>query len=152
MNNFATMPLRFRVWSEEEKRFLRYDDIYYKGCGEDERVDFDLLQMALIIDQHKESWSNFIISQDTGFKDKNGKSIYTGNIIELTKEESFNHGSRYKQTFVMPVLYRNGEVLGNMSGVCEGEFTACVLSVQDKGSIRIVGNIWQNPELLEEKA
>lgn len=126
-NNFATMPLRFRVWDKEEKRFVPSN--YAWGFAI--RIDGGISHHHGVIDY---GWQNrFIISQDTGLKDKNGKSIYTGDIIKELE-------------LALVACYEAGEIRYRLATT-----TTTSVFPAYAGNTEIVGNIWQNPELLEEK-
>jgi uncharacterized phage protein (TIGR01671 family) len=97
---------------------------------------------------------NARIMQDTGFKDKNGEKIYTGDIV--------------KYTFDMPgspvatengLKIRLGEVFwsdfrGSYS-VCNYKNVKAVNNdlfkyIRNGNTVEIVGNIYENPECWEE--
>lgn len=125
-NKFSTMPLRFRVWDKEDKNFLitsRIQDGY-----ELIHIEQDISDVAALI--AKFGRDRLVISQDTGLKDKNWKSIYTGDIL-------FNGG------WYIEVKYEDGEVLGYNS--TEDTYYGILHNMQ------LRGNVWQNPELLDEE-
>lgn len=128
-DNFSTMPLRFRVWDKKEKRFIAFDENYCFVRDEEDNLcfsDIDWYSKDLVeMDRDR-----FIISQDTGIKDKNGKSIYTGDILFYGK-------------WYVEVKYKDGEVVGY--NPAEDVYYVNLYNMQ------LRGNIWQNPELLEER-
>lgn len=77
---------------------------------------------------------NWIAEQFTGLKDANGVEIYEGDIVELRAQWG---------GLVSPVIYQDG-----CFGFKDG---CCVYTFQDASaeSLRVTGNIHQNPELLE---
>jgi uncharacterized phage protein (TIGR01671 family) len=75
---------------------------------------------------------NFAVMQYTGLKDKNGKEIYEGDILQQKRESMFSSAleeKRYK-TVTIPDIYI--ESIDGYSLVQDSE---------------VIGNIYENPEL-----
>lgn len=127
MAELQTMPLRFRVWDKDQKCFLTTTD----DDGIEHQI-MDIRDVGEIVDWAGED--NIIISQGTGFVDKNGRHIFTGDIV-------------------------NYDGVGGWAGVVVFEDGVCFLKNGDScqvilkgGSSQVViGNIFENPELLENK-
>lgn len=133
--NLQTMPLRFRVWDKEDNRFITIYDLY-PGTMDDSPAILFMDSAELFCDMIGESIASerFIISQDTDLKDKNGKSIYIGDICYYTPYERH-----------VLVLYSDGMIVIKIQ-----ENEEYYVS-QHLEHLIVVGNIWQNPELLEKK-
>ena len=72
--------------------------------------------------------------QCTGLKDKNGKLIYEGDVIKIKNSYEEN------KVLLIPVLWESTYILtGFMFG---GEFAS---------EIEVIGNIYQNKELLKKE-
>lgn len=70
------------------------------------------------------------VMQFTGLKDKNGNPIYEGDIVNLT-----NDSETGAYTTIEVKWFRN-QCGFNVNGNCEGDY-------------EIIGNIYENPELLK---
>jgi len=78
-----------------------------------------------------------ILMQYTGLKDKNGKEIYEGDIVHF--QSQFSHESF---TEVVGWEIENGDEMGTYTGF--GLFYKAK-------EYEVIGNIYENPELLETK-
>lgn len=86
------------------------------------------------------------VGQFTGLTDKNGKNIFEGDICK------FREWSKGDMCWVGKVHYEYQQfvISGNPNKECESPFTL-VMSRFVPENIEIIGNIHDNPELLEEK-
>lgn len=81
---------------------------------------------------------NLILSWYTGVKDSNAKDIYEGDVISYT-QALFNVPPERYPTKTKTVKYKPLEGKWNIFETNAGEF-----------DIRVIGNIFENPELLNE--
>ena len=119
---------KFRAWDNWRKRMSVVDRIYIDTEG------------VRLYDDFGEYWRDFRdvkLMQSTGLKDKNGKEIFEGDILG-TKDGLLNGVVEYRSDLGMwtnsLISYNNFERLCNVAG-----------------SREIIGNIYENPELLEDK-
>lgn len=111
---------RFRAWQKSRKRYL-YDFEEDEYFGD-----------ALIDD-------DMVVEQCTGLKDKNGKLIYEGDILRLVSETA-------KIKYVVKWDGHNAQLfLDVLNDWGQTEF-----NIADLNYLEIIGNIHENPKLLEK--
>lgn len=126
------MKPKFRAWTEEGK--VMYYDVYpFK--------DDTLLLSYDEIAFDEVPARDFILMQSTGLKDKNGNEIFEGDIVK--------YKSSYK-TFTEEVAYnKNLGGFGVMDVDTDIIFTFGELPKDIYlSSLEVVGNVYENPELL----
>ena len=129
--------IKFRAWDKERKK-MEYKDWY------------DLARYGWI--QH-EYWNDFIFMQYTDLKDKKGKEIYEGDIIKINylKDSTSKYIVRFGDYDFEPYWEQfYGYYLQ------EGKRTIPLdyyhtRNIQNKKGLEVIGNIYENPELLKEK-
>jgi uncharacterized phage protein (TIGR01671 family) len=138
------------VWSVREIKFREWDkhreEIYGKGHGMSygEREDFD--DMVGWRFAHEENFGEEprVLMQFTGLKDKNGREIYEGDIVNVVVRGGYRSGF---EQFIksVPVTY-------NEKIACFDPFGWCVMWCKDEKviSAEVIGNIHENPDLLKE--
>lgn len=86
------------------------------------------------------------VGQYTGLKDKNGNKIFEGDIIKFT---------RYRDEYVGKVVYEQRicglDLWYNVVVGAYGEEATYRISLTDPTKLKVIGNIHDNPELLEEE-
>ena len=80
-----------------------------------------------------------VLMQSTGLKDKNGKEIFEGDVVKMAKDV-YSEPTHYEV-----VRYRGGAYR------LESKQHGCELWLRHT-NCEIVGNIYENPELLEVKS
>ena len=87
--------------------------------------------------------SNKTLGQFTGLKDKNGKEIFEGDVLKF----KFTDCEKDKENFIIvECIFQDGRFL--MDEI-EKKDLACYYYFEDE-LVEVIGNIYENPELLEE--
>ncbi len=133
--------IKFRAWNNANNEWLNKEDAECLTIYLDGRYEIDMGWVKVFPD--------LIIEQYTGLKDKNGKEIYEGDIVKCY--------SRRKLIGEYQVIWN--EDCGGFE--CEslkplvdgGDRMLRDVRVFNEISIqfRVIGNIHENPELLEDK-
>ena len=98
----------------------------------------DLTDRGIQFDQERIRWVEF-----TGLKDKNGEEIYEGDIVDIYR---ITHDT--KETIKRELWFTRGVKI-SINGVIFGQlrYSSLVVNVDDI-DFEIIGNIYENPELL----
>lgn len=147
--------LKFRAWDKKKDIFTNYQIV-------DNMLYFmDKFTGVWIRDDNQD---RFALMQSTGFKDKNKKEIFIGDIVkfpelyafvdgagettDVTVCDGFNIASVVKKGSFITLdnfVYEDG---GTLSGLENNDFTFDDL---DFKKFEIIGNIYENKELLENE-
>jgi uncharacterized phage protein (TIGR01671 family) len=135
---------KFRAWDKRNKKMLSWENLM-EAEGWDA---FPKIYFAL-----DETDKDFIPMQFTGLKDKNGKEIYEGDILEM------DYG--YKK-YIVQVIWQNRHILNSLNGSYRiigfglkyPESQGLRDNISDFAddpdvSLEVIGNIHENKELLK---
>ena len=133
--------LKLRAWHKPYKQMCQVESLRFDGNG----VYTAVLIEESFYDRRLVEADEIVIEQFTGLKDKNGTEIYEGDIIfqkPLSKNSIGWVGKIiFKQGAFMAEVYERGKIVMylflsdfNPEKTCEG-----------------IGNIHENPELVEEE-
>lgn len=137
-----TRPIKFRAWNTEMNHMVfpslefgrelfpcSYKRIIKSETGKDGYIQEVVLEMVSV--DHILQSPEFEVMQFTGLTDRNGVEVYEGDLLSIDP--------------FLQVVYLDG-------GFCfyNPAFTGADRLSQDRvGRLSVIGNIYQNPELLE---
>lgn len=132
---------RFRAWDKDFKTMYEADDIVY--------IDFEEKQICvktLFFERaSRYDFNDIVLMQSTGLKDKNGKGIFEGDIIAINLEGI--------ETPITAKVFQNKKIGILMFHAFEDNEDVPMVELLEGNSVEfaIIGNIWEDPELLEVK-
>jgi len=138
--------IKFRAWQKYHKRMLPitsigWEDSQIKKVTVYQEATAPLLQTYGIGEYRLEALE---IMQYTGLRDKNGREIYEGDVVESWYDD-VTRGIATVRTQGMIQSVRGGFVIHESDWI---SYPMIGLSRKTK----VIGNIYENPELLERKA
>jgi uncharacterized phage protein (TIGR01671 family) len=117
-------PIKFRAWDRTRKQNSSYDFSY------DTYTLTELLMGRCKNPNDYDNWEEF-----TGLLDKNGKEIYEGDILKTIDNEEFENEENVRE-----VIWSQHDMRWNLDTL--------PLGWGGFASLEIIGNIYENPELL----
>ena len=122
--------IKYRAWLKEEKKMVIVETIDFSEKSiqyleKNEIIDAYLLRTTFLEDIE--------LMQNTGIKDKNDVEIYEGDIVILNDAEEENR---------CVVKYKYGSYI-----LVDGDLRENLSNVENR-FLEVIGNIYENPELL----
>lgn len=140
---------KFRAWDNDDRKMFKVIRISFEEIwGDDDEgilmCPFD--EFAKDKDADVRHSTNYILMQYTGLKDKNGREIYEGDLYKfIISHDMYNPESghtTFEVVHVKAVTFEDGAFYHGTHLLSE------IIEFDD--SFTYVGNIYENPELLEE--
>lgn len=130
------MKPKFRAWLKDEYRMTDVREITF--------FDDEVQMISDVTDFY--TYGEFELMQSTGLIDKNGKEIFEGDIVRYRYKVNGNNLTEvvaYDKDFAgFGVVYEFTDVIFTFGEMCEDI---------DLSNFVVIGNIYENPELLEEE-
>lgn len=135
--------IKFRAWNKLANKMYSHKDL--------EEILVNLTENNFIAGIFLPLNSDNELMQYTGIKDVNGKEIYEGDIVEFLDEEvNYSHcGVEYDEFInIGKVIFSHDELMG-------WDITNRNMDLEEvwhyREYIKVIGNIYEKPELLEGK-
>ena len=123
--------IKFRAWYKKSKVIIPWDLISESRT------------LAILVNNHNRNISNCVLMQYTGMKDKNGKDIYEGDIVECW--------FGYDRTFKAKIIFQDGcfeiQEPQDKNGVILRDYLKYFTC---NNAVSVIGNIYENPNILEQ--
>jgi uncharacterized phage protein (TIGR01671 family) len=132
--------IKFRVWSNELNKMVYPDQRgWYQNCFIGDNQYIQTCSLGVVIDKNGKQLQ---VMQYTGLKDKNGKEIYEGDIVSTDLSRPFLI-VEFRNGAFMYQCHHNGQ---DYYDHIEPAFSDAIESTKYHG---VIGNIYENPDLLE---
>lgn len=137
---------KFRAYSTEE------NEMYYPHNDEnvDWTIDDETGFIAPLVNLGSGMWGmidKYVLMQSTGLKDKNGVEIFEGDVVLVSVQNGFDYLNN-KKTVVQKSEFHSGLICKSLDIGMEYRVFNC----NEAGyEYEVIGNIYENSELLEEQ-
>lgn len=139
--------IKFRCWNKEQKCWAKMnlaDWGSWQGAPMSQNYPKDQPEEFEHVNNERYEWVQF-----TGLKDKNGREIYEGDIVKYDEGDDINHWLAGETAVVLSLP---GRFTARMTPY--DKFTGANQNTlnEDFGPhIEVIGNIWENPELISKE-
>lgn len=134
--------LKFRVWSKKQKTYDYKHPFNTPGS-------FYIAQNGILFSDYgnvitpEVKQDNFVIEQFTGLHDKNGEEIWEGDILWWTH---YYEGAKKRVEIIAKVRWEEKD-----ASFVVGDWADQLGFLVYEDEVEVIGNYYENPELLEEK-
>lgn len=147
--------IRFRVWHTELGRYLKDNEFYINPDGSVYSA-FESYDNKNISTNYIENFSRddfdegyIIVEQYTGLKDKNGKEIYEGDIVDAIFPTKLRGVEEHQIWVCRFGIKRAGFVLNRETNARIFSLTFGEINAKNI-AVEVIGNIHENDDLLEK--
>lgn len=146
---------RFRVWNKENKEMIYNAEIAYEGMNYNTSWQLGKNTNDSWVDcfgYYLDYPRDYEVMQCTGLKDKNGKLIYEGDIIKYAEFDwtDFSYWETEIAQVVWGNTYDNYYPAFDLKDTDFDGTNAFAYLFNEGWTIEVIGNVYQNPELLED--
>lgn len=130
--------IKFRAWDKGNKEMLDVQELDYRDSYNGQ----PMVRTTMYSDYF--DTEDMILMQYTGLKDKNGKEIYEGDIVAIEFQRACKRGKaviRYDDKYASFVIKNTGEIAHENENLGDYQME----------NFEVIGNIYENKNLLEEK-
>lgn len=133
--------IKFRVWDKVQQVMIYQSDLKSNPWEKCLMLTLEGKLIDMTCDKDNDESNNCILMQFTGLKDKNGIEIYEGDIL--------NNVTYSTRPFIVSWATDKSFYCGFVAKSIEKEFEH-LLANENFSNCEVIGNIHQNPELLEQ--
>lgn len=132
------MKTKFRVWDKGINQL--YYDVRVTSTDKYEKVEvLDCFSDWIGIEEN-----NHVIMRNTGLRDKNWQEIYEGDILKIQTSDFYS--KKINDEYIGQVCFSRG----GFFVLTDGHHTDFCLWGKSTATMEVIGNLYENPELLEE--
>lgn len=146
--------LQFKAWDKINKKWLPVTGLHYLYAGKLSGISYDSEEG----EQQDMPLENIEIVRCPGLKDDNGKPIFYGDIVDVAFHDGDDRKGDWWGTALVITSMNGGLGLlsdygdswdGEVFAVDQGGFVEDYWPDNDLWEIEIIGNMYENPELLD---